>query len=114
MKNKVGYICANCYSDNILIKTEAAFDRYTQQFIVVATELENKGYCYSCKEASFIKESKLLKEDVENLIQELDISIACLLDSVIDDENVSDIEHIQDCFTKLSNMLIDAEENIYE
>lgn len=114
MKNKIDYICEKCYSNNVLIKTEAAFDRKTQQFNVVEVEAHNKGYCYDCNDTAWIKESRLLNRDVENLIQELDISIACLLDSVVDDENVRDIEHIQDCFTKLSNILIDAEVNIYE
>lgn len=115
MKNKIDYICEKCYSNNVLIKTEAAFDRKTQQFNVVEVEAHNKGYCYDCNDTAWIKESKLLKEVVENLIQELDISIACLLDdSNLDDANIRDIEHIQNCFTKLSNILIDAEVNIYE
>jgi hypothetical protein len=33
---------------------------------------------------------------------------------MLDDANIRDIEHIQDFFTRLSNMLVDAEENIYE
>jgi hypothetical protein len=114
MKNKVNYICAKCCSNNVLIKTESAFDSYTQQFIDLEPELDRKGYCYNCKEASYIKQSRLLNTHVEEVIQELDISIACLLDSVVDDANIRDIEHIQDFFTRLSNMLVDAEENIYE
>ena len=114
MKNKIDYICGKCYSNSVLIKTEAVFDRKTQQFNVVETELNNTGYCFNCNDTTWIKERRLLNKDVKNLIQELDISIACLLDSVVDDENVRDIEHIQDRFTKLSNILIDAEVNIYE
>lgn len=114
MKNKIDYICEKCCSNSVLIKTEAAFDRKTQQFNVVEVEAHNKGYCYNCDDTAWIKESRLLNRDVENLIQELDISIACLLDNIFDDENVRDIEDIQDRFTKLSNILIDAEVNIYE
>jgi hypothetical protein len=114
MKNKIDYICGKCYSNNVLIKTESAFDRYTQKFIDLEPELDRKGYCYNCKEASYIKQNRLLNTHVEEVIQELDVSIACLLDSVVDDANIRDIEHIQDFFTRLSNMLVDAEENIYE
>jgi hypothetical protein len=110
MKNKIDYICEKCCSNSVLIKTEAVFDRKTQQFDVVETELENTGYCYNCNDIAWIKETRLLN----NLIQELDISIACLLDTVIDGENLGDLEHIQDCFTRLSNMIVSGEANIYE
>jgi len=114
MKNKINYTCEKCCSNSVLIKTKAFFDRETQKFNVVEVELNNTGYCFDRNDTTRIKESRLLNRGFENLIQELDISIACLLDSVVDAENVRDIEHIQDCFTRLSNMIVSGEANIYE
>jgi hypothetical protein len=45
-------------------------------------------------------------QNIKYLVEELDISIACMLDQDFNEETIKDIEHIQNCFTKLSNIIL--------
>ena len=109
---KIDHVCCRCGSNSITVKGECTWDIEQQKFVFYDT-YDSESYCYNCNEYTAFKDVKVLHKDVKDLLAELDISIACMLDNAMDVETEKDIEHIQNTFLKLEDLLRDNSGDIY-
>ena len=112
MKTKLNCVCGVCGTDNILMRTGVDWDVKTQRLEPLYNSIDT--FCTHCNDDVEIQFIRLLSSRFSSLLDELEISIACLLDTAMDEETQADIEHIQNYFSAVLNKLKDPEYNIYE
>lgn len=109
---KIDHVCCRCGSSSVTVKGHCTWNVHEQKFVFLDT-YDSESYCLECRDYVAFKDVKVLHEDVNDLIAEIDISIACLLDNAMDVKTQMDVEHIQSSFLKLEDLLRDNSGDIY-
>ena len=112
MKTKLNCVCSICKTDNILMRSGVMWNVREQRLEALSNCVD--AFCTQCNDDVDVEFIRLLDDSFSCLLDEIDISIACLLDNAMDEETQADVEHIQEQFTIAVNKLRDADYNVYE
>lgn len=111
MKTKLNCVCSICKTDNILMRSGVVWDIAKQKLEATCSV---DAFCVKCNDDVDVEFIRLLDGSFLSLLDEIDISIACLLDNAMDEETQADVEHIQEQFTIAVNKIKDIGYSIYE
>ena len=112
MKTKLNCVCSICKTDNILMRSSVTWNVKNQKLEALSNCLD--AFCTKCNDDVIVEFIRQLDDSFLCLLNEIDISIACLLDNAMDEETQAAVEHIQEQFTIAVNKLKDIGYSVYE